>query len=47
MAYAIAPEEVEPVVRGLLGLIDVDGGPTTEQVDVLWSIVGHLWQRPD
>ena len=47
MAYAVAAEEVEPVVRGLLGLIDVDGGPTAEQLDVLWSITGHLWRRPD
>jgi len=42
MAYAVAEDEVEPVVRGLLGLIDVDGGPTTEQLDVLWSITSHL-----
>ena len=47
MAYAVAAEEVEPVVRGLLGLIDVDGGPTAEQLEVLWSITGHLWRRPD
>lgn len=47
MAYAVAEDEVEPVVRGLLGLIDVDGGPTTEQLDVLWSITSHLWRRPD
>jgi hypothetical protein len=47
MAYAVAAEEVEPVVRGLLGLIDVDGGPTAEQLNVLWSITGHLWRRPD
>ena len=47
MAYAVAAHEVEPIVRGLLGLIDVDGGATTEQLDVLWSVTNHLWRRPD
>ncbi len=47
MPYAVAPNEVEIVVQGLLGSIDVDGGPTEEQLDVLWSISSHLWQRDD
>lgn len=38
---------VEPVTRGLLGGIDVDGGPTAEQLAVLGAIVTHLWERPD
>jgi hypothetical protein len=47
MPYFVAAEEVEPVVRGLLGVIDVDGGPTDEQLEVLWSITDHLWKRAD
>lgn len=47
MPYFVALEEVEPVVRGLLGVIDVDGGPTDEQLEVLWSITDHLWKRAD
>ncbi len=47
MPYLVAPEEVEPVVRGLLGVIDVDGGPTDEQLEVLWSVTDHLWKRAD
>ena len=47
MPYAVAPQEVEPVVRGLLHAIDVDGGPTGEQLGILWSITDHLWKRPD
>jgi ubiquinone biosynthesis protein Coq4 len=38
---------VEPVVRGLVGVVDVDGGPTEAQVAVLRAIAVHLWERPD
>ena len=43
----MSPQLVEPVVRGLLGSIDVDDGPTDEQLRVLSAITAHLWQRPD
>jgi len=42
-----ARETVEPVTRTLLGAIDVDGGPTDEQLDVLRAIVVHLLERDD
>jgi hypothetical protein len=38
---------VEPVVRGLVGTVDVDGGPTDTQAAVLRAIAVHLWDRPD
>lgn len=41
------PQSVEPVLRGLLGGIDVSDGPTEEQVSVLRSLATHLFQRPD
>ena len=34
-------------VAGLLGAVDVDGGPTDEQLAVLRAFVTHVWQRPD
>jgi len=47
MAVMVTPEMVEPVTRALLGAIDVDGGPTEEQIAVLRAVVRHLWERPD
>ena len=47
VSVAIGPEVIEPVVAGLVGGIDVDGGPTEEQVNVLQRLVSDLWQRPD
>jgi ubiquinone biosynthesis protein Coq4 len=47
VSVAIGPEMVEPVVAGLVGGIDVDGGPSDEQITVLQRLVGDLWQRPD
>ena len=47
MPFLVAPELVEPVTRSLLGAIDVDGGPTDEQLAVLRAVVTHLWERPD
>jgi len=47
MSRLVPAPLVEPVVRGLVGAIDVDGGPTTEQLDVLRAITAHLWERPD
>jgi hypothetical protein len=35
------------MVRGLIGAVNVDGGPTPQQFDVLNSITAHLWNRPD
>jgi hypothetical protein len=43
----VSPELVEPVVRGLVGAVDVDGGPTDAQLAVLRAITVHLWERPD
>jgi hypothetical protein len=42
-----APDDVEAFVPGLLGAIDVDAGPTAEQVAVLRAFALHLWRRPD
>ena len=47
MTFAIAPELVEPVVRGLIGGIDVGDGPTEEQLNVLAAVVGPVWGRDD
>lgn len=47
MSFAIWPEEVEPLVGGLMGGIDVDGGPTDEQLKVLRSLLSNLWKRSD
>jgi hypothetical protein len=47
MSLRIAPEAVEPMVAGLLGGIDVSGGPTDEQLAVLGALAAHLWERPD
>ena len=47
MTVAIAPELVDPVVRGLIGGIDVGDGPTEEQLNVLAAVVGQVWGRPD
>jgi ubiquinone biosynthesis protein Coq4 len=43
----VEAEEIEPLVAGLVGGIDVEGGPTVEQLAVLDSIVKHLWERTD
>ena len=47
MPFLVGPELVEPVTRSLLGAIDVDGGPTDEQLAVLRAVVTYLWERPD
>jgi hypothetical protein len=47
MSHVIDDELVEPVVRTLLGVIDVEGGPTSEQLVVLRALVHGLWDRPD
>jgi hypothetical protein len=47
MSRIIDDELVEPVVRTLLGVIDVEGGPTDEQLAVLRALVHGLWERPD
>jgi hypothetical protein len=43
----VAAQDVDTVVRGLIGVIDVDGGPTDEQLAVLGAIVVHLFERED
>ena len=47
MSLVIRPEEVEPIVGGLMVGIDVDGGPTDEQLKVLRSLLSNLWKRSD
>jgi len=47
MLRLVPPDLVEPVVQGLRGAIDVDPGPTVEQLAVLRAIATHLWGRPD
>ncbi|MFM7509646.1 MAG: hypothetical protein ACKO5A_08875 [Actinomycetota bacterium] len=47
MGFRIVEEDVEPVVAGLLGAIDVDDGPQDEQLAVLDSVVRHLLGRRD
>ena len=47
MPLLVGPDMVEPVTRGLLGAIDVDGGATDEQLAVLRAVVTYLWERPD
>lgn len=44
---AFADDDAPLFVAGLLGAIDVDGGPTEEQLAVLRALVTHLWRRPD
>jgi hypothetical protein len=43
----VATGDVDTVVRGLVGVIDVDGGPTDEQLAVLRAVVVHLFERDD
>jgi hypothetical protein len=43
----VAAEDVDTVVRGLVGVIDVDDGPSDEQLQVLDAIVVHLFERDD
>lgn len=47
MSLALPPELVEPFIAGLLGVCDVDGGPTEEQLVVLRAIASQVWKRPD
>jgi len=47
VSLSLAPELVEPFVAGLLGVCDVEGGPTEEQLVVLQAIATQVWRRPD
>jgi len=47
MTFAIAPELVEPVTRGLIAGIDVGDGPTDEQLAILDVFVRRVWGRDD
>ena len=40
-------DQVEQVVGGLLGAVEVDGGATEEQVSILRALTTHVWARPD
>lgn len=42
-----AAADADLFAAGLLGAIDVDDGPTDEQLAVLRALVTHLWKRPD
>ena len=46
-AARFAPDDADAFVAGLLGAIDIDTGPTDEQLAVLRAFVTHLWKRPD
>ncbi len=46
-AERLAPPDADVFVAGLLGAIDIDGGPADEQLAVLQAFVTHLWKRPD
>lgn len=35
-----------PVCRGLFASIDVNGGPTKEQLQLLQALISHLWRQP-
>ena len=47
MSLLLPANLVEIFVGGLRAGIDVDDGPTSQQVSVLTAITTHLWQRPD
>ena len=47
MPRLVAAQDVDTVVRGLIGVIDVDDGPSDEQLGVLGAIVVHLFERDD
>ena len=47
MSFGVPPAVLEPFIAGLLGAIDVDGGPTSEQLSVLSAIAAHVWHRED
>ena len=47
MSLSLAPELVEPFVAGLLGVCDVESGPTEEQLVVLQAIATQVWRRRD
>ncbi len=44
---SLRPELADGFVAGLLGSVDVDDGPTDEQLAILRAFVSHLWKRPD
>ena len=47
MTRFIEEESVDVVLGALVGVIDVDGGPTTEQRAVLQALVSGYWGRSD
>ena len=47
MPFAIDTMSLEPVISGLLGGIDVSGGPTDEQLSLLDALCSRVWGHPD
>jgi len=47
LAQTFDPAVTDAVVAGLLGGIDVEGGPTVEQLAVLRALTSHYLGRPD
>ena len=47
MQLLIPAALVDTVIAGLLGGIDVEDGPTDEQLRVLGAIAAHVWDRPE
>jgi hypothetical protein len=47
MTRFIEDESVDVVIGALVGVIDVEGGPTTEQRAVLQALVSGYWGRAD
>ena len=45
-AVSFAPTDADVFIAGLLGAVDVDDGPTDEQLAVLRAFAAHLWRRP-
>lgn len=46
MSFSFAETSIPSVIAGLLGAIDVDGGPTDDQLRVLGAISAHLFHVP-
>ena len=47
MPFTTEPSDVDVIVSGLLGGIDVSGGPTHEQLSILGAITRRVWRRAD
>jgi hypothetical protein len=45
MPAGTGADAAEVFPAGVLGVVDVDGGPTEEQLAVLRAFVTHVWKR--